>query len=91
MTLKHAWRAMAFRPGNPWLVTSAHGVWQATDGERSWVPYFVAHARKVGASQAACGQYAVGWQFFWDLPFDPALPGVCEKCAELAQGEAGEE
>jgi hypothetical protein len=66
-----------------WLVTASHGVWQVTAQERTWVPYSVRHARQVGASQTACGQFAVGWELYWDMPFTPDETEVCETCAEV--------
>jgi hypothetical protein len=71
-----------------WLVTSSHGVWQVTLDERSWVPYSVRHAREVGAVRAACGQLAIGWELFWDLPFAVDDPRACQACNELVSSDS---
>ena len=66
-----------------WLVSSPHGVLVVTDGERSWVPYSERHAREVGGALTVCGLFAIGWELFWDQPFDVDDADVCTSCADL--------
>jgi hypothetical protein len=65
-----------------WLATSPNGTWRARGSATVWVPYSEPHAREVGAALTACGQFAVGWELFWDLPFDSEAPSVCQECAD---------
>jgi hypothetical protein len=65
-----------------WLSTSPNGTWQVRGTSSMWVPHLEAHAREVGAALTACGRFAVGWELFWDLPFDAEAPGVCQACVD---------
>jgi hypothetical protein len=65
-----------------WLVTSPNGTWRVHAQTSVWAPFSAPHAREVGAALTACGQFAVGWELFWSLPFDPEAPGVCQDCAD---------
>jgi hypothetical protein len=71
-----------------WLATSPNGTWQLRGQERAWVPYSMPHARAVGSSVTACGLFAVGWQLFWDIPFDAASPQVCQECAQAIRASS---
>jgi hypothetical protein len=43
------------------------------------VPFGVGHVRRVGASFTACGEPALDWPIFWDLPVDDP-DNMCSDC-----------
>lgn len=66
-----------------WLVSSPHSrAHRAGDPARR--PHGVQHARMVGETRTACGENALQWPFFWDLPFGTEPGECCPACvAEL--------
>lgn len=80
-----------------WLVTARNGRFDRTGpGEVRWAPFGVRHARQVGSGWTACGQPAVEWKLFWDMPFTRLTTDTCEACcvavasndAQAARGKA---
>lgn len=71
-----------------WLVTSSNGYMMATPGEDpSWRPWGTQHAKKVGAALTACGEFALGWELFWDMPFPDDTSRSCQRCiAAVSRG-----
>jgi hypothetical protein len=43
-------------------------------------PYGLQHARQPGNAFTECGEQALTWPLFWDLPFQARLEGVCRAC-----------
>lgn len=67
-----------------WFVSAPHGrLTRNNPGEPRWVPFGKAHARQVGSSFTACGQPALGWKLFWDMPFPDSDAETCAECREL--------
>lgn len=46
-------------------------------------PYGFGHLRQVGDAFTSCGQPAMHWQIFWDLPVYE-LGELCQMCAKAA-------
>jgi hypothetical protein len=64
-----------------WLVASRNGRFERADpGEVRWAPFGVRHARQVGSGWTACGQPAIDWKLFWDMPFARSTNDNCEAC-----------
>jgi hypothetical protein len=69
-----------------WLVSSRNGVVLLRDGDgASWRPFGVHHARSVGSPLTACGEGALGWELFWDMPFPAEESGSCVACLDAIQ------
>lgn len=43
-------------------------------------PFGVRHARQIGFGWTACGQPAIEWKLFWDMPFTRSTNDNCEAC-----------
>ena len=65
-----------------WRVSAPHRMPPKVGSSEPPVPYGVAHARVVGEAATACGTPAVGWPFFWELPFRPWSGAACAACSE---------
>lgn len=63
-----------------WLVSSPHRRTPPDPDGRTPRPYGVHHARRVGQGFTACGLFAAGWPFFWDLPFGDEPHACCDVC-----------
>ena len=66
-----------------WFVSTRHRGRLRPGKDEDAPPYGVRHARKVGERFTVCGQGALGWIFFWHLPFAPNAPETCARCSEL--------
>jgi hypothetical protein len=74
-----------------WLVTSRNGRFERTEpGEVRWAPFGVRHARQVGSGWTACGQPAIEWKFFWDMPFTRSTNDKCEACCLAVAGNGAQ-
>ena len=73
---------MARRRGPTWFVTARHRRSTLVDGTPTWTPYGVRHARRVGEPRTACGEAALGWVLFWEMPFAPGTDRLCRACCE---------
>ena len=51
-----------------YFVTARHRVRWGRDGVISWVPFERGHLRRAGDSRTACGEVAMDWPIFWDMP-----------------------
>ena len=72
-----------------WLMSAPNGTWRVEGpGQRRWVPYSTAHAREVGAALTACGTFAIGWELFWDMPFEGSGEDACSACANALASRA---
>jgi hypothetical protein len=74
-------------PRGSFLVSAPHRVATEPGDPRPWKPYGVAHARKVGSLETACGLSAVGWRFFWTQPFRAGDPQACPECRSAIAGQ----
>ena len=45
-------------------------------------PHGLHHARRVGEGVTACGLPALGWPYFWDLPFGAQWDRCCRPCLD---------
>lgn len=43
-------------------------------------PFGIQHARTPGSTRTACGEPALDWQMFWELPFPTDSHWLCEHC-----------
>ena len=64
-----------------WYVSAPHRVRVGSGLDSRDEPYGVRHARQVGAAFTECGEPALAWAMFWDVPFHIELELVCQACA----------
>ena len=72
-----------------WFVSSRNGCYVVGAQASAWRPYGTHHARRVGSIVTACGVSAVGWEFFWDMPFRfprPVPTTTCHDCLAAVGG-----
>ena len=62
-----------------WLSSAAHRQPGHTDMPAAR-PWGLVHARRVGDLRTACGINALGWPYFWDLPFTGHGDNICAAC-----------
>jgi hypothetical protein len=62
-----------------WLSSSAHAR-PHRPGDPARRPYGTQHARRVGETRTACGENALEWPYFWDLPFGSEPDACCLAC-----------
>lgn len=69
----------------PWRPVARHAGWRIYRGIVQRVPNGAIHAKRIGTSQAACGETAVSWQVFWSAAFpdDSAGAANCPECVAI--------
>jgi len=67
-----------------WFVSTRHRGRPCPGRGQDAPPYGTRHARQPGDTVTLCGEAALNWICFWDLPFAPHAPQTCERCSELA-------
>ena len=68
-----------------WLVSSPHRRTPPDPADPSRRPHGTHHARRVGEPVTACGVSAVGWPYFWDLPFGTDVRSCCPTCLAVVR------
>lgn len=59
-----------------WYVSSSH----RSSAEARHRPYGIRHARQVGSRYTECGQSALNWPMFWEMPFEAETELACLHC-----------
>lgn len=70
-----------------WFVSTRHRGRLRLGRDDEAPPYGVRHARQPGDPFTVCGQGALGWIFFWHLPYAPDAPEVCQRCSDILIAE----
>ena len=56
---------------------------QQVGGRVTAVPASEVHAKMMGTTNTLCGQSALSWFKFWDLPFVTVRDDRCPRCSEV--------
>lgn len=71
-----------------YFVSARHRVRPPSGVDEGWRPYQTYHARIVGRSMTVCGEPALGWPYFWEMPFEPGPPQACRICSRIVLQQA---
>jgi hypothetical protein len=55
------------------------------DGRSVSVPASQVHAKTMGTTTTLCGQSALSWFKFWDIPFVRVRADRCPRCTDVFQ------
>ena len=65
-----------------WFASTPYEILDRQSRESGLRPYGILHARRAESGLTACGEYAVGWRIFWELPFSADRARACAACVE---------
>lgn len=65
------------------LTTAAFSRPGLIDGRATNIPASQVHAKKTGTITTLCGQSALTWTKFWEVPFASVLSDRCPRCVAI--------
>ena len=67
------------------FATSRFMRYEVVDGLRVRLPASETHAKIMGTTVTVCGESALSWYKFWDLPYSKVQTARCPRCTAIVR------